>query len=168
MVTRFQRFRELSILACTLLLLAMAAGAEAQPGGGGGLSQASLDLDTAECPTTFTPPICQEQTEWSLEKDVLNPLPGDGLENPEGDPFSFKVTVTEGPTQTVLKGGGEIVITNSGEFSAVLSSILVNLEIPVTDGSGDAPGPSGQNFLILATALANESGDCSRRSGAPY
>lgn len=156
-------------LASPFLLMASAVLGQNGPGGGGGgpgggggggkLSQASLDLDTAGCPTTFGPPICEEQTEWTLEKTILTPTPGNGLDDPDLDPFAFEVTVTEGATTSVVSGSGQIVITNSGEFSAVLSSIVVNLE-QENPGGGDAPGPGGQNWTVLSTSLANEAVAC--------
>jgi hypothetical protein len=123
---------------------------------GGGGPQASLDLDTAGCPTTFGPPVCEQQTQWSLSKTTTTGT----LDNPNNEPFSFVVTVTEGKTTTVLTGAGQIVVTNSGDLSAVLSSIVSNLEKPNMMGTGDAPGPSGMNWDVLATALANESALC--------
>ena len=82
--------------------------------------QASLDIDTPDCPTTFGPPICEKQTSWTLDKTT-----GTGpLQDPNNAPFFFSVKVTEGTTTEILSGTGQIVITNSGELSAVLSSIL--------------------------------------------
>jgi len=124
-------------------------------GGPGRLSPASLDLDTADCPSTFDPPICEKQTEWTLEKTTST----GPLINPNNEPFSYTVTVTEGGTKKILSGSGQIVVTNSGDLSAVLSSIVVNLE-DLTPRTGDAPGPSGLNWTVLGTAIATESSDC--------
>lgn len=135
-----------------LLIFGIGAQAQAEEGK---LGQASLDLDTADCPTTFGPPTCQEQTTWSLAKTTVI----DTIDDPDNEPFAFTVTVTEGPTTTIISGGGQIVVTNSGELSAVLSSIVVNLELTSPLG-GNAPGPSGGNWLVLGTAIASETGAC--------
>ena len=41
-------------------------------GNGGRLSPASLDLDTCGCPTTFDPPVCEEQTSWTIDKTTAD------------------------------------------------------------------------------------------------
>ena len=51
----------------------------------GKLSQASLDLDTHGCPTTFGQPSCEKQTQWSLDKTTEQ----DGMVDPEGEVFIF-------------------------------------------------------------------------------
>ena len=142
------------LLALTALLSLPAATADAQ--GKGRLSPASLDLDTPGCPTTFGDPECEKRTSWTLDKSI----PETELNNPDGELFIFHVTVTEGPTGKILSGDGQIVITNSGELSATLSSIAINLEALVGGGTGDAPGPSGKNWKLLATAIATESSAC--------
>jgi hypothetical protein len=139
-------------------VLAQKPGKPAKPDRGGGrLSPASLDLDTCGCPTVFGQPVCEKRTSWTLEKSTVS----GPFEDPNNEPFSFTVTVTEGPTTTELRGRGTIVLTNSGDQTTSLSSIVVLLEDKLEGRSqGNAPGPSGKNWNVLATALQNESPVC--------
>ena len=124
-------------------------------GGNGRLSPASLNLDTCGCPTTFGQPTCEQQTSWSLDK-VSNT---DDLDNPSGESFSFTVTVTEGPTGQTLIATGQIVITNSGDQTPSLASVVVLLE-SFAPGAGNAPGPSGNNWFIEAITADSEAAAC--------
>ncbi|MHC4414322.1 MAG: hypothetical protein ACYS0G_03460 [Planctomycetota bacterium] len=132
----------------------------APPGNGddgpGRLSPASLDIDTCGCPTTFGDPFCEKQTEWTLEKTTES----GPFNNPDNSPFSFTVTVTEGPTTETLTATGQIVISNSGEQTPSLASVAVLLESLVGGGGGDAPGPSGNNWLIEAITAESEAAPC--------
>jgi hypothetical protein len=126
-------------------------------GGGGRLSPASLDLDTCGCPTEFGDPTCESRTSWTLEKSSDT---GD-LNDPNVEAYSFTVTVTEGPTKDILTGEGRIVVTNSGQQTPFLASVAVLLEdLHEGAGQGDAPGPSGRNWDVLASAAEAESADC--------
>ena len=128
-----------------------------QPPGIGRLSPASLDLDTCGCPSWFDQPVCEEWTNWTIEKTTAS----GPFTDPENEPFSFTVTVTEGATEQILTGMGQIILTNSGEQTTYLSSIVVNLEkVRLAHGPGGAPGPSGKNWEVLATAIQNESDLC--------
>jgi hypothetical protein len=123
------------------------------------LSPASLDLDTCGCPTTFEDPTCAKQTSWSLIKDAdMGPLT-----NPEQEPFSFTVTVTERPTTEVLTAVGHVKVTNSGEQTPTLANVAVLLE-DLTPGSGNAPGPSGNNWTVMAVTAENEFPACGNQA----
>ncbi len=131
--------------------------------GDGRLSPASLDLDTCGCPTTFRPPVCEEQTSWTLDKTTDT----EKLDDPDGAPFSFTVTVTEGPTEQTLIAEGTIRISNSGGQTPTLANVAVLLE-DLTPGQGDAPGPSGNNWTILAVTAENEHAACGNQAGTCY
>ena len=134
-------------------------------GGGGRLSPASLDMDTCGCPSTFTEPECREEYYWSLTKSVddteFNNEDDTGYANPSNQVYSFDVTVTQDGSETYLRGGGQIVITNSGDTPTDLTSLALSLETQhVGGGQGDAPGPSGRNWDVLATAVQNRAEAC--------
>ena len=133
------------ILSCVAIIILCSSGAaqgrQNAKGNGGRLSPASLDVDTCGCPTVFGQPTCEKRTSWTLEKTTDT---GD-ITDPQGAPFGFDVTVAEGPTTKILSGTGTLVITNSGDQTTFLSSIVVLLEKSHTGaGRGDAPGPSGR------------------------
>jgi hypothetical protein len=116
--------------------------------GKGRLSPASLDLDACGCPTTFGPPVCEQRTAWSITKVADT---GD-LTDPDNEPYSFTITVTEGATSQELRGTGELIVTNSGDQTTYLSSVALALEEKSAPGQGDAPGPSGKNWKVLLIA----------------
>lgn len=89
------------------------------------VSQASLALDTPECPTSLGTTVSEERTHWVLEKTAQTSLP---LTDPNNEPIDFAVKVTEGPTDHILTAIGQIVITNNGGQTPTLSSIVVNLQ----------------------------------------
>jgi hypothetical protein len=119
------------------------------------LSPASLDLDTCGCPTTFGDPECDVETSWGVEKTTES----GPYTNPDGEAFLFDVKVTEGPTSTILSGEGRMVISNSGEQTPSLASVLVMLE-DQTPNQGDAPGGSGRNWTILSAVAESEAQAC--------
>lgn len=134
-------------------------------GGGGRLSPASLNIDTCGCPSTFGDPACEQRTEWELDKTTDT---GD-LSDPVAEPYLFNVTVTEGPTATILSGDGQLVITNSGDVTTSLASIAILLEdLHEGPGKGDAPGPSGKNWDVLATATESEFAACGDTAPSAY
>jgi hypothetical protein len=115
----------------------------------GRLSPASLDIDACGCPTVFGPPVCEERTSWSLQKTANN----GNLTDPDNTPYSFTISVIEGPTTKELRGTGELNIINSGEVTTYLSSVALLLEDKKdTPGPGNAPGPSGKNWNVLSVA----------------
>jgi hypothetical protein len=107
-------------------------------------------MDTCGCPTWIGDPICEKWTYWSLNKTTEI----DTLINPDVEPFSFTVTVTEGETSTILSADGQLIVTNSGDLSATLSSVVILLE-EYAPGAGNAPGPSGQNWFYHKIAIAS-------------
>jgi hypothetical protein len=125
----------------------------------GRLSPASLDLDTCGCPTTFGDSYCETWTEWSLDKTTES----GPFTSPNQEPFSFTVTVTEGETRDVLIAEGTIRITNSGAQTPTLANVAVLLE-DLCEGCGDAPGPSGNNWSILAVTAENEHPACGNQA----
>jgi hypothetical protein len=129
-----------------------------RPSTGFRLSPASLDLDTCSCPTTFDEPVCESRTSWTLDKTTES----GPFEDPDGEPFSFEITVTEGETKDFLTGGGQMVITNSGETTPSLASVVVSLEMSHSGGSNPcrAPGPSGNAWTVIGTALESEFDAC--------
>jgi hypothetical protein len=127
--------------------------------GAGRLSPASLDLDTCGCPTTFGDPYCETWTEWTLEKTTES----GPFTNPDEEPFSFTVTVTEGETKDMLVAEGTIRISNFGAQTPTLANVAVLLE-DLTPGQGDAPGPSGNNWSVLAVAAENEHAACGNQA----
>ncbi len=132
----------------------------------GRLSPASLDLDTQNCSTTFNETQCRERTFWSLSK-TLNTSSEINLQHPDNitSDFKFDIRVIEKGTTKLLVGSISVIITNSGEQTVQISSIVLNLEKPAFPlGTGDAPGGSGKNWKILLTALENLAGDCSGES----
>jgi len=144
------------IMVALALVLALPTGLMAgKPAKPPRLSPASLDLDTCGCPTTFDgDPACETQTSWSLFSSVGMPT-SLVMDDPDAEAFLFDVTVTEdGPAGKILEGMGTLAITNSGGRDALVSSVVVLLEKVNTNGTGNAPGPSGKNWDILATAVA--------------
>ncbi|MHC4965858.1 MAG: hypothetical protein ACYTGE_13175, partial [Planctomycetota bacterium] len=141
-------FKPICITVAAAAVAALSVPVPVASGGGGGNttvgrdSPASLDLDTCSCPTWFTEPTCEERTYWSLTKTADQ----DQLEN--GGDFSFTVTVTEGETKNILTSGGQIIVTNSGEVTPSLSSVVVSLEKKHDGGANPckAPGPSGNSW----------------------
>lgn len=146
------------VVALVLLLATQQLLSEELDRGKGRLSPASLDLDTCGCPTTFGIPVCEQRTQWSITKTTST----GPMQDPTDAPYSFTVAVTEGITEEFLTGEGTMVITNSGDQATYLSSVAVLLEdIHTGPGKGDAPGPSGKNWDILATAVRNKApGNC--------
>ncbi len=111
------------------------------------LSQASLDLDTPGCQTAVSKLAAEAQTSWKIEKSAVTTSP---LEDPSGDPILYNVKVTEGPTKNVLVATGQLIVTNSGEQTPVLSSVVVNLQTK----SG------GEQFATIASAVAAKDAAC--------
>ncbi|MCH8049668.1 hypothetical protein IH979_03070 [Patescibacteria group bacterium] len=89
------------------------------------LSQAGLDLDTSECPTTLGSTLAEARTSWEIEKTAVTTSP---IVNPNNTPIDYQVKVTEGPTKNILVATGQILITNDGEQTPTLSSVVVNLQ----------------------------------------
>ena len=139
-----------SAVCCLLLATVPLAYGAPKPG------QASLDVDTPGCPTTFEAPACEARTAWSVSATTGTPT----LVDPDGTAYGFEVTVTEGATTNYLLGSSEVVVTNSGDLPGQLSSVVVMLEQRNFTNSGDAPGPSGKNWDIVASAVANEAAAC--------
>jgi len=154
----FEIFTVLSLAAFVGLVafLAEQDDLSAAPPGGGRLSPASLDFDTCGCPSWFGEPTCEQRTHWSITKTTES----GPFEDPENEPYSFTVTVTEGETEQTLTGEATLIITNSGEQTTYLSSVVVGLEKVATIVKGDALGPSGKNWIVLAYAIENESALC--------
>jgi hypothetical protein len=133
--------------------------------GGGRLSPASLDVDTCGCPTTFGEPACETSTSWTIDKTTES----GPFTDPSDQAYSFAVTVVEGPTGTYLTGTGEIIVTNSGEQTASLANIALVLEKYHTGpGRGDAPGPSGNAWDVVAVATENEFATCGDTAPTAY
>ena len=133
-------------------------------GKSGRSSPASLDIATFGCPTTFGDRQCNETTFWTLSKTSNNDMRNKSIDlqfpNITSD-FKFKVKVTEDDTRKFLSGDIMLFITNSGGQTVQLSSVVLNLEeIASPKGTGDSPGPSGKDWKILLTALANLSPLC--------
>ena len=152
--------QHLLVAGITLLSLSL----PAQKNKGPKLSQASLDLDTCGCPTTFGPPTCEKRTDWRLVKTLKS---ASSLTDPVMEPFQFEVRVIEGKTRKFVVGNGQIVVTNSGDLSAVLSSVVLSLEQSVSR-NGDALGPSGRNWKVLRVALQNEAAACGNTARTVY
>jgi len=130
---------------------------------GGRIGPASLDLDTTNCSSTFNTPVCLKRTKWYLDKTTAI----DSIQNPNADPYSFTVTVTEGPTTSLVSGSSTVIISNSGSQTVQLSSVVVILEKEHTGpGQGNAPGPSGNNFDIVALAQQSKSAICNAQGKA--
>jgi cysteine-rich repeat protein len=141
-------FFAIAVLALgTLSILVEPAGAQDQCPK---LSPASLDLDTAGCPTTFGPVVVEKRTEWELDKDAVTVGPIDATSD---GAYSYQVKVTEGPTTRILQSTGQIVITNSGEQSPFLESVVVNLQRYEQVGKQ-------MKFVTKATAIAVRSVAC--------
>jgi hypothetical protein len=136
------------------------------PGTLGRLSPASLDFDTCGCPSWFGDPTCEERTYWSIEKTTAS----GPFEDPENEPYSFTVTVTEGETAQTLTGEATLIITNSGDQTTYLSSIVVGLEKVAQKfvAPGNALGPSGKNWHVLAYAIENEAAECGDTAKTAY
>ena len=134
------------LVAALALLAATPVSAQTCPN----LSQASLDLDTLDCPTTYDAIKAEERTSWTLSKTALSaPLTLDVSTNPSGL-YSFEVKVAEGPTTLFLVSTGQIIITNSGQLSPYLESVVVNLQTK----------SSGTKFMTVASAVAVRAGAC--------
>ena len=113
------------------------------------LSQASLDLDSLGCPTDLGNVFCESRTAWNLEKTANN----SDLSNPDNSDFGFTVKVTEGSTKRILVAEGSVIVTNSGQQTPKLSSVVVNLQ-----------NNSGKPFTV-ASATAVKDLACSNGSG---
>lgn len=103
---------------------------------------ASLVLNSPNCSSFGLPPTCRVNRKWDpLQKAAI------------ANPLSFGVT--GGNTdRTVVEGIYDLTILNSGFPSTTLSSIIIDLEKSVSN-QGNAPGPSGKNWLIVATGVAS-------------
>lgn len=99
--------------------------------------------------------MCEQQTSWTLDKTTNT----EKLNDPDDTPFSFTVTVTEGPMEQTLTATGQIIITNSGDQTPSLASVAVLLE-DLTPGAGDVPGPSGNNWKVLRVTAESEAAAC--------
>jgi len=115
--------------------------------------QASLKIDYSGCPTIVNPPDCHFRGDWTLEKSVNQSL----LIHPNLKSFIFEVKVTENKAKRILKNHGTIVIVNSGDLSAGLTSILLNLQLEDSDNPGGSPENSWET---VRNAIANEALFC--------
>jgi hypothetical protein len=116
--------------------------------------QASLSLNEWKCPSVVNAPLCQTKTEWGLEKWSNTPT----LSHPNQTPFSFGVKVTEVGIRKILSVTGTIVMVNSGDLSAPISSMVLNLQI---HDFGGFPHPLGEMcYTTVQSAIAVASDLC--------
>lgn len=125
---------------------------------------ASLNMDTCGCPSgSSATPVCQTQRSWTIEKQYMG---GNSAESDTENPVKsakFNITVTS-VDKPVVEGTYDIVLTNSGVPSTYLTSVVVSLEQSVAQG-GDAIGPSGKNWKVIATAMLSASNSqCNTKS----
>ena len=115
------------------------------------LSQASLDLDTKGCPTTFDAGTVEKRTNWELDKIALTESP---LDATDGAEYGYEVKVTEEKTTRIMTITGQIVLTNSGGYSAYLENVVANLQNLQLDDKGR------EKFLTASSAIALRSIAC--------
>jgi hypothetical protein len=121
------------------------------------LSQASLDVETKGCPSTFDSPFSEERTSWKIEKsaDTESPLINT-LQN-QIDEISYTVKVTEGKTVHVLIISGQLIITNGGQQTPGLTSVTANLQTKI----------GGSKFTTKASAIAVAADLCRQQQKSP-
>lgn len=150
--------RIITIAICSFLAVFVGLPAlQSAPGGNGSrLKPASLDVDTAGCPTTFQAPTCDLETHWTVGQSVT---PAGDLQDPDATPFGFQIDVTEGATSRALTAEGSFWVTNDGETEARLSSIVANLQT-----MQEVPNPSGSGtqlkYVTVASSIQVESDAC--------
>jgi hypothetical protein len=133
----------------------------------------SLTKTTQTGPITPTLLLVDNDGDGQIDEELCDGIDndGDGLidedvpeyANPTAEPYSFDVTVIEGPTTETLTAVGTVRISNSGAQTPTLANVAVLLE-DYTPGTGDAPGPSGNNWTILGVTAENEHPACGNQA----
>lgn len=121
------------------------------------LSQASIDVETKGCPSTFESPSSEERTSWKIEKfsDIDSPIINT-LQN-QIDDISYTVRVTEGKTAHILVVSGQLIITNGGQQIPGLTSIIANMQTKT----------SGTKFSTKSSAIAAAADLCRQQQKSP-
>lgn len=128
------------VLALSILLVFTSGTASAQ--------QASLKIDHPGCPTFFNPPGCNYRADWTLDKWTDETI----LIHPDQKSFSFEVKVTENEPRRILNVDGTLVIINTGDLSAGLTSIVLNLQLK---GIGTQSPLDEISWTTVQSAIAN-------------
>lgn len=157
----YMKFGFVGVTMATVVVGAVAAASVLQKGGNSSntgttsnsscpkISQASLNLDTPGCQTVLTSAASEARTSWKLEKSASST----GLTDPNDDPVLYNVRVTQGATKNILVVLGTLVVSNGGEQTPVLNSVILNLQ------------QSGPSHQTVSTAMALKDPACRDGSG---
>jgi len=121
------------------------------------LSQASLNVETQGCPSSFGPPFAEERTSWKIEKSADTESPLINTVQNQVDRISYTVKVIEGKTTHVLMVKGQLIITNGGQQTPGLTNIDANLQTKVP----------GSKFTTKASAIAAAADACRQQQRSP-